>query len=70
MFRSFVRLGPVFLVLAAVAALFGFGAFTGDVGDVAQALSVLFLALAALSLVGGRVLRDRDAARRVAAWTR
>jgi uncharacterized membrane protein YtjA (UPF0391 family) len=68
MFRSALGLGPVFLFLAVVAALFGFGTPSSGAGDVARVLFVAFLALAALSFAGVWVLHRRDTARREAAW--
>ncbi len=68
MFRPFVRLYPVFLVVALISALYGFGTASSGAGDWAKVLSAVFLALAALSLLGGWLLDDRETARREAAW--
>ena len=70
MVRPFLRLYPVFLVVALISALYGFGTASSGAGDWAKALFVAFLALAALSFLGGWLLDDRDTARREAAWRR
>ena len=70
MFRTALGLGPVFLFIAVIAALVGFGTATGDVGDVAKVLFFVFLALAGLSFVGVWVFHMRDNAQREMAWHR
>ena len=70
MFRSALGLGPVFLFIAVIAALVGFGPATGDARDVARVLFFPFLALAVLSFVGVWVFYLRDNARRETAWRR
>jgi uncharacterized membrane protein YtjA (UPF0391 family) len=48
-----LRLAVVFLVIALLAALFGFGAVAGIAWDGFKILALIFVVLAALSAVGG-----------------
>jgi uncharacterized membrane protein YtjA (UPF0391 family) len=48
-----LRLALLFLVIALVAALFGFGLFAGIAYSAAKILFFIFLVLAVLSLLGG-----------------
>ena len=50
-----LRLAAVFLVIALIAALFGFGSVFGFSWEGARILFFIFAVLAVLSLVGGRV---------------
>ncbi|HVK10075.1 MAG TPA: DUF1328 domain-containing protein [Gemmataceae bacterium] len=68
MFRPFLRLYPVFLVAALIAALYGFSTVSSGAGDFAKILFVVLLALAALSFLGGWLQDSRETARREAAW--
>jgi uncharacterized membrane protein YtjA (UPF0391 family) len=61
MFRSILGLGVVFLVIALVAALFGFGVVSAESWLVAKILFFVFLVLAVLSFVGGFFTRRRYA---------
>ena len=63
MFRSALGLGPVFLFVAVISALFGFGTASSGAGDVAKVLFPVFLTLAVLSFVGVCVFYLRDTAR-------
>jgi uncharacterized membrane protein YtjA (UPF0391 family) len=48
-----LRLAVLFLVIALVAALFGFGGVAGIAWDGARIFAVIFLILAVLSALGG-----------------
>jgi len=61
MFRSILGLGVAFLVLALVAALFGFGVLSAESWMVAKIFFFIFLVLAVLSFVGGFFVRSRNA---------
>jgi uncharacterized membrane protein YtjA (UPF0391 family) len=50
---AMLRLALLFLVIALVAALFGFGLFAGIAYSAAKILFFIFLVLAVLSLFGG-----------------
>jgi len=49
-----LRLAIVFLVIALIAALFGFGLVAGYAFDAAKILFVIFVILAVISLIFGR----------------
>lgn len=70
MVRPFLRLYPVFLVVALISALYGFSTASSDAGNFAKVLFVVFIALAALSFLGAWLQDNRDTARREAAWRR
>jgi uncharacterized membrane protein YtjA (UPF0391 family) len=59
MLRDAFGLGVVLLVIAPVAALFGYVGIAGYSWAGAQILFIVFPVLAVLSFVGGFVLRDR-----------
>jgi len=61
MFRSTLGLGVVFLVIALIAALFGFGVVSAESWLVAKVFFFIFLVLAVLSFVGGFFVRTRHA---------
>ena len=50
-----LRLAVMFLVIALVAALFGFGLVSGIAYDAAKILFFVFIVLAVLSFLGGYV---------------
>jgi uncharacterized membrane protein YtjA (UPF0391 family) len=49
-----LRYALIFLVVAIIAAVFGFGGIAGDAAWIAKILLVVFLILAAVSLILGR----------------
>ena len=61
MFRTVLGLGVVFLVVALIAALFGFGVVSAESWVVAKVFFFIFLVLAVLSFVGGFFVRTRHA---------
>ena len=61
MFRSALGLAVVFLVIALVAGLFGFGLLSVESWMVAKIFFFVFLVLAVLSFVGGFFVRSRHA---------
>lgn len=61
MFRSALGLGVLFLVIALVAALFGFGIVSAESWLVAKICFFVFLVFAVLSFVGGFFVRSRNA---------
>lgn len=61
MFRSALGLGVVFLIVALIAALFGFGVVSAESWMVAKIFFFIFLVLAVLSFVGGFFVRTRNA---------
>lgn len=61
MFRTTLGLGVVFLIVAMIAALFGFGVLSAESWMVAKVFFFVFLVLAVLSFVGGFVFRTREA---------
>ena len=70
MVRPFLRLYPVFFVVALISALYGFNTVSIGAGDFAKVLFVVFIALAALSFLGGWLQDNRETASREAAWRR
>jgi uncharacterized membrane protein YtjA (UPF0391 family) len=52
-----LRLALLFLVIALIAAFFGFGAVTGVALDIARILFFVFIVLAVLSFLGGTLRR-------------
>jgi uncharacterized membrane protein YtjA (UPF0391 family) len=70
MFRAFLRLYPVFFVVALISAVYGFSTVSSGAGDFAKVLFVIFLVLAALSFLGGWLQDNREISRREAAWRR
>jgi uncharacterized membrane protein YtjA (UPF0391 family) len=61
MFRTALGLGVVFLVVAVVAALFGFGIVSDGSWLLAKIFFFIFVVLAVLSFVGGFFVRSRNA---------
>ena len=61
MFRSVLGLGVVFLVVALIAGLFGFGLVSAESWFIAKIFFFVFLVLAVLSFVGGFFVRTRHA---------
>lgn len=61
MFRNILGLGVVFLVVALIAALFGFGVVSSGSMLIAKICFFVFLVLAVLAFVGGFFVRTRDA---------
>jgi uncharacterized membrane protein YtjA (UPF0391 family) len=61
MFRSVLGLGVVFLVIALIAGLFGFGFVSAESWFVAKVFFFIFLVLAVLAFVGGYFSRSRTA---------
>jgi uncharacterized membrane protein YtjA (UPF0391 family) len=61
MFRSVLGLGVVFLFVALIAALFGFGVISAESWMIAKVFFFIFLVLAVLAFVGGLFVRTRDA---------
>ena len=61
MFRNVLGLGVVFLIIALIAALFGFGVVSAESWFVAKVCFFIFLVLAVLSFVGGFFVRTRHA---------
>jgi len=59
MFRSALGLAAVFLVIALIAGLFGFGLVGSLAWEGAEIFFFVFLVLAVLAFVGGFVFRDR-----------
>jgi uncharacterized membrane protein YtjA (UPF0391 family) len=59
MLRTTMGLGVVFLVIALIAALVGFGAVESIAWGGAKIFFFIFLVLAVLSFVGGYFFRDR-----------
>jgi uncharacterized membrane protein YtjA (UPF0391 family) len=49
-----VRLAIVFLVLAVIAAIFGFFVVVGALADIIRVLALIFLVLFVVSLITGR----------------
>lgn len=70
MSRPALAYALMFLAAAVAAGLFGFGAVGNQAGDGGKLLAGICLALAALSLTTGWVLRRRANGRRLAAWSR
>jgi uncharacterized membrane protein YtjA (UPF0391 family) len=54
-----LRWAIIFLIIAVIAALFGFGGLAGDAVWIAKVLCLVFLVLFVLSLVMGRGRRLR-----------
>lgn len=61
MFRASLGLGVLFLVIALVAGLFGFGIVSAESWWVAKVFFFVFVVLAVLSFVGGFFVRRRTA---------
>jgi uncharacterized membrane protein YtjA (UPF0391 family) len=61
MFRNVLGLGVLFLIIALIAALFGFGVVSSESWFVAKVFFFIFLVLAVLSFVGGFFVRTRNA---------
>jgi uncharacterized membrane protein YtjA (UPF0391 family) len=61
MFRTALGLGVVFLVIALIAALFGFGVVSAESWMVAKVFFFIFVVLAVLAFVGGFFVRTREA---------
>lgn len=61
MFRTALGLGVVFLVIALVAGLFGFGILSAESYAVAKIFFFVFIVLAVLSFIGGFFVRSRSA---------
>jgi uncharacterized membrane protein YtjA (UPF0391 family) len=61
MFRTALGLGVVFVVIALIAALFGFGVVSSESWFVAKVCFFIFLVLAVLAFVGGFFSRSRSA---------
>lgn len=61
MFRTALGLGVVFLVIALVAALFGFGVVSAESWVLAKIFFFVFVVLAVLSFVGGFFFRRGSA---------
>jgi uncharacterized membrane protein YtjA (UPF0391 family) len=61
MTRSVLGLGVVFLVVALIAALFGFGVVSAESWYVAKIFFFVFLVLAVVAFVGGFFTRTRYA---------
>lgn len=59
MFRASLGLGVLFLVIALVAGLFGFGIVSAQSWWVAKVFFFVFVVLAVLSFVGGFFVRRR-----------
>lgn len=62
MFRSILGLGVVFLIVALVAGLFGFGVVSAESWMVAKVFFFIFVVLAVLAFVGGFVFAKRQKA--------
>lgn len=62
MFRSILGLGVVFLIVALIAALFGFGVVSAGSWEVAKIFFFIFLVLAVLAFVGSFVFARRSTA--------
>jgi uncharacterized membrane protein YtjA (UPF0391 family) len=60
-FRSILGLSIVFLIIAMIAGLFGFGVVSGESWEVAKVFFFIFLVLAVLSFVGGFFARRQNA---------
>jgi uncharacterized membrane protein YtjA (UPF0391 family) len=60
--RSMLGLGVVFLVVALIAALFGFGVVSGESWAVARVFFFVFLVLAVVSFVWGLFVRSGQTA--------
>jgi uncharacterized membrane protein YtjA (UPF0391 family) len=52
--RDMLRYAVIFLIIAIIAAVFGFGGIAGDAAWIAKILLVVFLILAVLSFLFGR----------------
>ena len=61
MFRTALGLGVVFLVIAVIAGLFGFGVLSAESWFVAKIFFFIFLVLAVLAFVGGFFVRRGNA---------
>jgi uncharacterized membrane protein YtjA (UPF0391 family) len=61
MFRSVLGLGVLFLVIALIAGLFGFGVLSAESWFVAKVFFFIFLVLAVMAFVGGYFARSRVA---------
>jgi uncharacterized membrane protein YtjA (UPF0391 family) len=61
MFRTALGLAVVFLVIAVVAGLFGFGIVSAESWVVAKVFFFVFVVLAVLAFVGGFFVRTRAA---------
>jgi uncharacterized membrane protein YtjA (UPF0391 family) len=61
MFRTALGLGVVFLVIALIAGLFGFGLVSADSWLIAKVFFFVFVVLAVLSIVSGFFFRTRTA---------
>jgi len=61
MFRTTLGLGIAFLIIAMIAALFGFGIVSSESWLLAKISFFIFLVLAVLAFVGGFFARSRTA---------
>ena len=61
MFRSILGLGVLFLIVALIAGLFGFGFVSAESWYIAKIFFFVFLVLAVLAFVGGYFGRSRTA---------
>jgi len=62
MFRTILGLGVVFLIVALIAGLFGFGVLSAESWAVAKIFFFVFLVLAVLAFVGGFVFARKSTA--------
>lgn len=61
MFRTALGLGVAFVVIALIAALFGFGIVSAESWVLAKIFFFVFVVLAVLTFVGGFFVRRRNA---------
>lgn len=61
MFRNVLGLGVLFLAIALIAALFGFGVVSAESWFIAKIFFFVFLVLAVLTFVGGFLSRRGNA---------
>ena len=61
MARSVLGMGVMFLVIALIAGLFGFGFVSAESWFVAKVFFIIFLVLAVMAFVGGYFSRSRTA---------
>ena len=62
MFRSILGLGVLFLIVALIAGLFGFGLVSAESWYLAKIFFFVFLVLAVLAFVGGFVFARKSTA--------